>query len=117
MNLKKLSMFCMLFFLVGIAAYAQSDDITGKWKATLSGPQGEMELTFNYKVDNGVLTGTIASQMGEIPLENGKVDGKKFSYDFAIQDMDVSHTGELISKDELMVKSQRGEMKLTRVKE
>lgn len=116
MNFKKLSMLCFILMMAGMTAYAQSD-ITGKWKTTLSGPQGEMELTFNYKVDNGVLTGTIASQMGEIPLENGKVEGDNFSYDFAIQDMTISHTGEVVSEDELMVKSQRGEMKLTRIKE
>ncbi|MDR7129466.1 hypothetical protein J2X69_001803 [Algoriphagus sp. 4150] len=116
MDFKKLSMLCVALMIVGMTAYAQSD-ITGKWKATLSGPQGEMELTFNYKVDNETLTGTIASQMGEIPLENGKVEAGKFSYDFAIQDMTMSHTGELISEDELKVVSQRGEMKLTRVKE
>ncbi|MEB2776954.1 hypothetical protein SYJ56_16680 [Algoriphagus sp. D3-2-R+10] len=116
MNFKKLSMFCFVLMMASMTAYAQSD-ITGKWKATLSGPQGEMELTFNYKADKEVLTGTVASQMGEIPIENGKIEGNKFSYDFAIQDMTVSHTGELISKDEITVKSQRGEMKLTRVKE
>ncbi|SFT91279.1 hypothetical protein SAMN04489724_2762 [Algoriphagus locisalis] len=116
MNFKKLSVLCFALILASMSAYAQSD-ITGKWKTTLAGPQGEMELTFYYKVADGVLTGTIASQMGEIPLEKGKVEGNKFSYDFAIQDMTVSHTGEVISKDELKVVSQRGEMKLTRVKE
>jgi|SRR5690606_29942319 len=116
MNFKKLSMLCFVFVIAGMTAYAQSD-ITGKWTTTISGQQGEMELTFNYKVDNGVLTGTIASQMGEIPLERGKVDGNKFSYDFAVQDMNITHTGEVVSKDELAVKSQRGEMKLTRLKE
>ncbi|UZD24502.1 hypothetical protein PBT90_14000 [Algoriphagus halophytocola] len=116
MIFKKLSMLCFFLVIASMTAYAQSD-ITGKWKTTLSGPQGEMELTFNYKVENGALTGTIASQMGEIPLENGKVDGSKFSYDFAIQDMTVSHKGEVVSTDELKVVSQRGEMKLTRVEE
>ncbi|WP_198293471.1 DUF2147 domain-containing protein [Algoriphagus resistens] len=116
MNFKKLSMLCFVLMVAGMTAYAQSD-ITGKWKTTLAGPQGDMELTFNYKVDNGTLTGTIASQMGEIPLENGKVEANKFSYDFAVQDMTISHTGELISEDELKVVSQRGEMKLTRVKD
>lgn len=116
MNFKKLSMLCFVLVIASMAAYAQSD-ITGKWKTTISGPQGEMELTFNYKVDKEALTGTIASQMGEIPLKNGKVEGNKFSYDFAIQEMTISHTGELISEDEITVKSQRGEMKLTRVKE
>jgi len=116
MNLKKISLLCVFLLMAGMTAYAQSD-ITGKWKSTLAGPQGEMELVFNYKVEGNVLTGTIASQMGEIPLENGKVDGKKFSYGFSIQDMDITHNGEVISKDELAVTSQRGTMKLTRAKD
>jgi hypothetical protein len=116
MNLKKIAMLSVFLLIGGLTAYAQSD-ITGKWKATLAGPQGEMELIFNYKVEGNVLTGTIASQMGEIPLENGKVDGKKFSYGFSVQDMDVTHNGEVISKDELAVTSQRGTMKLIRAED
>jgi hypothetical protein len=113
MNLKRIAMLSAFLLIGGMTAYAQSD-ITGKWKSTLAGPQGEMELVFNYRVEGNVLTGTIASPMGEIPLENGKVDGKKFSYEFSVQDMNITHNGEVISKDELAVTSQRGTMKLTR---
>lgn len=115
MNLKKLSMLCIVFLMAGMTAYAQSD-ITGKWSATISGPQGDMELFFNYKVDKGVVTGTIGNEMGELPLENGKIEGKKFSYEFAFQDMTIHHNGEQLSEDELLVKSDRGEIKLTRIK-
>ncbi|WP_339755689.1 hypothetical protein [Algoriphagus aquimarinus] len=116
MNFKKIAMLCFVLLMAGMNAYAQRD-ITGKWAATLAGPQGEMELIFNYKVDKGIVTGTIGSQMGEIALKNGKIEGEKFSYDFAFQDMTFKHNGEQISENEIVVKSERGEMKLTRVKE
>jgi len=115
MNFKKLSVLCLMLLFAGMTAYAQSD-ITGKWSATISGPQGAMDLIFNYKVDKGVVAGTIGNEMGEIPLENGKIEGKKFSYDFYFQDMKIKHNSEQISEDEIMVKSDRGEIKLTRVK-
>jgi hypothetical protein len=44
------------------------------------------------------------------------VDGKKFSYRLSVNDMTIDNTGELISQDEILVKSDRGDMKLTRVK-
>jgi hypothetical protein len=44
------------------------------------------------------------------------VDGKKFSYRLSVNDMIIENIGELISNDEILVKSDRGNMKLTRVK-
>ena len=55
--------------------------IDGKWKATMEGPDGKMELTFNFKVDGNVLTGTISTPMGEMPISNGKINGNEFSFD------------------------------------
>jgi hypothetical protein len=58
----------------------------------------------------------LKTQFGEIPLEDGKANGKKFSYSISINDMTINSTGELIKDDEILIKNDRGEMKLTRVK-
>ncbi len=55
--------------------------IDGKWKATMEGPDGKMELTFNFKVDGNVLTGIVSTPMGEMPISNGKINGNEFSFD------------------------------------
>ncbi|MEP0710522.1 hypothetical protein [Algoriphagus sp.] len=116
MNIKKILMLGVVLMFAGMAAYAQSD-ITGKWNTVYSSPEGDFPLVLNFKVNGGVVTGTIGSEMGELPLDHGKVEGKKFTYDFVFQDMLIKHAGELISKDEILIKSEMGELKLTRAKE
>ncbi|PZX46467.1 hypothetical protein [Algoriphagus chordae] len=116
MNFKKISMLFVVLILAGMTAYAQSD-ISGKWNSTYSTPNGDLALVFNFKVEKDALTGTIGSEMGQIVLENGKADGKTFTYDFFIQDRNIKHKGEQISENEILIKSDTGELKLTRAKE
>jgi hypothetical protein len=102
--------------LIGaMTAFAQNP-IDGQWKGTRETPNGPFEVTYTLKVEGNVLTGTSKSQFGELKIENGKVDGKKFSYRISVNDMAIDNTGELVSNDEILVKSDRGDMKLTRVK-
>ena len=102
--------------LIGaMTAFAQNP-IDGQWKGIRESPNGSFEVTYTLKVEGNVLTGTSKSQFGELKIENGKVDGKKFSYRLSVNDMIIDNTGELISQDEILVKSDRGNMKLTRVK-
>ena len=102
--------------LIGaMTAFAQNP-IDGQWKGMRESPNGSFEVTYTLKVEGNVLTGTSKSQFGELKIENGKVDGKKFSYRISVNDMAIDNTGELVSNDEILVKSDRGDMKLTRVK-
>jgi hypothetical protein len=103
-------------FLVGcLTAFAQNP-IDGEWKGTRETPNGAFEINYTYKVDGDVLTGVWKTQFGEASIENGKVDGKKFSYTVSFNEMTINNTGELVTSDEIMIKNERGEMKLTRVK-
>jgi len=54
--------------------------IDGKWKASMEGPNGKMEMTYTFKVDGKALTGSISSEMGDMAFSNGKVDGKEFTF-------------------------------------
>jgi hypothetical protein len=65
--------------------------IDGKWIGKVSGPQGEFELTFTFKVDGDTLTGENSSTMGEIDLTNGNVNGNDFSFDVELQGMKIIH--------------------------
>ncbi|MGE5943902.1 MAG: hypothetical protein ACM31G_06140 [Flavobacteriales bacterium] len=105
----------LLFFVGCFSTFAQSK-IDGNWKGTRETPNGTFELNYTFKVEGDKLTGIWKTQFGESPLENGKVDGKKFSYSISFNDMSIENTGELVSDDEIVIKNERGDMKLTRVK-
>jgi hypothetical protein len=107
--------FTLLLLIGGMAASAQNT-IDGNWKGTRETPNGTFEVNYTFKVEGNVLKGTWKTQFGEASLENGKVDGKKFSYSISFNDMKLEYTGEVVNENELAIKSERGEMKLARVK-
>ncbi len=110
--MKYLLSFVLLICSVG--AFAQNP-IDGNWKGTRETPNGTFEINYTFKVEGEKLTGTWKTRFGETTLENGKVDGKKFSFTISFNDMTINNTGELISDNEIMVKNERGETKLTKV--
>jgi hypothetical protein len=103
--------------LFGFIATKAQNPIDGNWKGSRETPNGTMEFNYTFKVQGDSLTGTIKSQYGQVTLENGKVDGKKFSYSLTFNDRTINFTGELLSDDQIITKNERGETKLTRVKE
>jgi len=113
MNMKIL--FTLLLLAGGLTTFAQNA-IDGNWKGTRETQNGTFEVNYTFKVQGNELTGTWKTQFGESKLENGKIDGKKFSYTISFNDMKLEYTGEVVNENELTIKSERGEMKLTRVK-
>jgi hypothetical protein len=103
--------------LFGFIATKAQNAIDGNWKGSRETPNGTMEFNYTFKVQGDSLTGTIKSQYGQVTLENGKVDGKKFSYSLTFNDRTINFTGELLSDDQIITKNERGETKLSRVKE
>ncbi|OLY94386.1 hypothetical protein SAMN05444008_10523 [Cnuella takakiae] len=104
------------FLLVGSFTSFAQNAIDGSWKGTRETPNGTFEVNYTFKVEGKDLTGTWKTQFGESKLENGKIDGKKFSYSISFNDMKLDYTGEVVNENEVTVKSERGEMKLTKVK-
>lgn len=107
--------FALLLLIGGFTSFAQNA-IDGNWKGTRETPNGTFEVNYTFKVEGNQLTGTWKTQFGEAKLEDGKIDGKKFSYTISFNDMKLNYTGEVVNDNELSIKSERGEMKLTRVK-
>lgn len=101
--------------LCSLAIMAQNP-LDGNWKGTRDTPNGAFEINYSFKVDGNKLTGTWKTQFGETTLEEGKVDGKKFSYSITFNDNKIESTGELLNDNEILITNARGEMKLTRVK-
>lgn len=72
----------LLLSLFAISVFtATAADISGTWKAALETPNGPLETTFKFKVDDGKLSGTAANQFsGELPISDGKVEGDDVSF-------------------------------------
>jgi hypothetical protein len=80
--------------VVVLAAVAFAADVTGVWKASMQGPDGQsMELTFNLKADGAKLTGTVTTPMGEMPISEGKIDGDKIEFTVETDQFKVVHKG------------------------
>lgn len=87
---------CIIFLLLLVFSIScKAQKLDGSWKGKMVGPNGEMELTFTFKTDGNTLTGNVTSEMGSLPLENGKVNGNEFSYDININGQVISNTGVL----------------------
>lgn len=69
----------------------------GKWEFTVHTYMGDMRSIMDFKVDGDVLTGTgtDASNGAVAEVENGKFDGKNFSYSLTIKTAVGEMTNEL----------------------
>ena len=68
-----------------------AQEINGKWKGQMQTPNGPMDLVFNFKAIGDSLAGTVESPMGELPIVNGKINGKTFSFDVNAGEMTMNH--------------------------
>lgn len=106
MKIRLLLLSCVL------AVAALAADVSGKWTAEMQGRNGNtMTQTFNFKVDNGALTGSVSGMRGgESEISNGKVDGDNISFDvtreFNGNSFTMHYTG-TISGDEIKFKVER----------
>lgn len=91
---------------------AKKVDITGAWEMTVDSPQGQMVITANYKQDGETLTGSHASEMGEMPLK-GTVKGSNIEYtltlDMGGQAMTIVHKA-TVEGDTIKGSASLGEM-------
>ena len=105
--------FTLIMLFATIFVFGQNP-IDGNWKGTRETPNGTFEVNYTFKVEGSTLTGTWKTQFGEAKIEEGKIDGKKFSYSVSLNERKLSYTAELVSDKEIVIKSERGEMKLTK---
>lgn len=70
----------LIALIAAFALSASAADVAGTWKASVETPNGSFESTFTFKTDGAKLTGTVASQMGEAQISDGKVEGDKVSF-------------------------------------
>ena len=106
----------LLLLVLTVAGNAQKLD--GNWKGKMITPNGDMELLFTFKVDADSLSGNVTSDMGSIPLENGKVNGNEFSFDVNVNGEIYNNKG-VLDGDTVKLSLSRMEqiLVLSRVKE
>jgi hypothetical protein len=102
------------------ASASPAADINGRWEGTIAGPNGDLKLAFNFKVDGTKLTGTVETPNGNAPFDDGKVDGDHISFKTHFGDSEINHEG-TISGDTIQLKVEgpwgKSEMTLKRAKE
>ena len=105
--------FLMMSFLAGLLALtAVAADVTGKWVARMAGRNGQThDVTFTFKAEGNVLTGTVTTRRGDVPISDGKIDGNHISFnqtmEFNGNTVRLSYRGTLAGD----------EIKLTRTRE
>ena len=63
----------LAFLLLTLALFCSAGDLNGKWTAKVQGPDGELEITYTLKVEDGKITGTASSHMGDFKITEGNI--------------------------------------------
>ena len=96
-----------LVLLLGIVTVAFAADITGRWLGSVSTPNGDFELVYDFKVEGEAITGHAKSNLGEGDLK-GAVDGDKVTFveslNYQGQALAITYTGQIVSADEIKFK-------------
>ena len=103
-----------LVLLLGFTAVAFALDVSGRWVGSISTPNGNFELVYNFQVQGEALTGGLTTPNGEIPIRDGRVDGDNFSFTMAFGENSIAYTG-VVRGDTIVLKSQwpQGEREFT----
>jgi hypothetical protein len=92
----KLARTLMVLVLAGTAFAA---DVAGKWTSFFEGPDGKMEIVFDFKVDGGKITGSVTGPHGEMPITEGKVTGDEITFTVATDQFKAVHKGKIAGNE------------------
>jgi len=78
-------------FLMGFGTIT---NLNGKWTGLLKTDQGdEYPLLYNFTINGDQLTGTAKTPKGDMPINDGKIEGNKFTFNVMIGSMEIDHSG------------------------
>ena len=67
------------FLLLAVSAFAA--DVDGKWTGSVSTPNGDFPVSFNFKADGAMLNGSMAGpDGGDIAIKDGMIDGANITF-------------------------------------
>lgn len=105
----------LLSLFVTTICYAASL-VDGQWAGKI---EGQFDVTVNLKEDNGKVSGTILSDIGEAPLTNGTIVGNDILFkEMSFNGIAVSHIKGKLSGDtiNILIGFQDQEMKGTLIR-
>ena len=82
-----------LVLLLGFTAVAFAADITGRWLGSVSTPNGDFELVYNFQVQGETLTGALTTPGGDLPISEGKITGDNFTFTMTFNENPVAYRG------------------------
>jgi hypothetical protein len=94
-----------VLIVLAIAVTVYAADVDGSWTGSISGPQGDIPVSFKFKADGATLTGSQTGPDGsEVPIKDGKVDGNTITFtvtlDFGGMPFMLSYKG-VVSGDQI----------------
>jgi len=97
-----------------LAAPMLAADIDGKWTGSIDTPMGASPVSFTFKADGAMLTGTATGIDGsEVPIKDGKIEANNISFnvtfDFGGMPLMLSYTG-VMAADQIQLKADLGGM-------
>ena len=93
-----MKMYALVLGLLLVAAPAFAADVDGKWSGSIEGPEGAIQIGFEFKADGTMLTGSNTGPDGAMtPIKDGKVDGNNITFavdiDFGGMPFTINYTG------------------------
>jgi hypothetical protein len=76
-----MKLFAPVAALLLLAVSAFAADVDGKWTGSVSTPNGDFPVAFNFKADGPMLNGSMAGPDGsDIAIKDGMIDGANISF-------------------------------------
>jgi len=98
--------------LLAVSAFAA--DVDGKWTGTVSTPNGDFPVSFNFMADGTMLHGSMAGPDGsDIAIKDGMIDGSNISFwlslDMGGNTMKLTYKG-VVATDQIKISGDAGGM-------
>ncbi len=98
--------------LLAFSAFAA--DVDGKWTGSVSTPNGDFPVSFNFKADGAMLNGSMAGpDGGDIAIKDGMIDGANISFwlslDLGGNDLKLTYKG-VVAADEIKISGEAAGM-------
>jgi hypothetical protein len=103
----------LLALIFAFASLCLAADISGKWKADYTTPDGTARTsTFEFMVDGANLTGKLISARGDAEIKDGKIKGDEVTFtvirNFNGDDVKINYKGK-VSGDSIQFNLQFGD--------
>jgi hypothetical protein len=92
--MKRIPLIPCAFFACLAFCYASVSNLSGKWTGSLRAADSTAyPLTYNFTLIGDSVAGTAKSELGEFPIEAGKLDTAGLHFKVTVNGLDVFHQG------------------------